>query len=571
MEPKNKLRSLKAIYLKIGIVITNLLLAASEGMIFAEIIRLLLFCLTSINKEKLDFLLLIMGVFVFVYFLLRVLEDTLSFQFQRYIQTSYQDEILERYLNSQDYSVDFMDRMTAQMMTTLPIFATDKTSFFRSFARQTFLILFSSLYIFSVNPIILIAGLGLCIFLLLIFHTLTGKITQRTQDYLSANEQIYVHLKEQIRYRDLASYLNNERVTGNLEEADQKMLSHLLKLKKISNFADLSAVAGSLFLVLIAAVLGGFFVLQKKMTVQDLTAMLIVIPNLSSGLFSLPSLLSRKKQVEAQHTHIENFMASHHFIVNEGNSWCPEQNNNDGFHALTVKELSYSSDQGKVILSSISASFDCGQMLCLTGPSGCGKSTLLNIIGRQLSNNQQKTVYWGVRPVESIHREDFWKRILILNNNQPVLEQTLAFNITLSTDRLDLERLKEAIELADMKDWFKKNGENFQLKLHRNQLSSGERQKLSMARFFYRNCLGGLFDETTSAMDSSSEERIIQNLLKWVHEDSKRFVLMITHRRNSLQYADKIYYMEQGMIKAQGTHQELMGLVTYRRLLEGGE
>ena len=150
------------------------------------------------------------------------------------------------------------------------------------------------------------------------------------------------------------------------------------------------------------------------------------------------------------------------------------------------------------------------------------------------------------------------------------MNQSIAYNITLSEGQADEARLREALRLADLEGWFAKAGSDFERVLKKEELSSGERQKFAMARFFYRDCLGGLFDEITSAMDVESEERIVQNLAGWVRADARRFVLFVSHRKQPLEKADWVYYMEAGRLAAQGTHQELLSCSGYRKLMEEG-
>ena len=349
------------------------------------------------------------------------------------------------------------------------------------------------------------------------------------------------------------------------------MLASLLRLKKASNLAELSAMGCSLLLFLASGVLGGFFVLNGRLTAEALAAVLLVIPNLSAGLFAIPGLLSKQKQCKGQERHYEDFLGSGHFALSSAAGWQPRTAEADRFKAVSLCGLSYETPEGKKLLDSVCAELPCEQFLCLAGASGCGKTTLLNVLGRQYSHGGAgEAVMLGKRALSGIDRNDYWGHVLYVNNRQEILNQSIAYNITLSEGQADEARLREALRLADLEGWFAKAGSDFERVLKKEELSSGERQKFAMARFFYRDCLGGLFDEITSAMDVESEERIVQNLAGWVRADARRFVLFVSHRKQPLEKADWVYYMEAGRLAAQGTHQELLSCSGYRKLMEEG-
>ncbi len=553
---------------KLGLAAANLCAAALEGFVFAELIRQLLYRMTERNLAGMKEILVLTAVSALVYLLFCCLDGYFGFRIRQRMQVACQDELFDRYLDSCNWEESFIRQVLGQLMTTLGTFAEDTAQLYRAVIRQIFLTVFSCLYILSISPAILLIGLFLCLVFLFFYRRPAGRVSDQKKEFMRALEQVYARLKEQVANRDIAAYLNNDRVTEGVKEADQEFLYQIFTAKKTENPVSLFAVGGSLFLVLAGSVLGGMMVLKGRLAAADLVAVLLVIPNLSSGLFAIPGLMTSWKKCAGERRHYEEFLGSGHFAAKDEKSWRPEAERGDRFESLRVEGLTCRTGDGKMILRSLDADFPCGQFLCLAGPSGCGKTTLLNILARYCSCDGDGTaVRLGERTLSGIDRDDYWSRVLYIHNQQEVLEQTLAYNIALSEGKADEGRLREALRLADLEDWFLKAGGDFYGMLRREQLSSGERQKLAMARFFYRNCLGGLFDEITSAMDAESEKRIVKNLKEWVGRDPRRFVIFVSHRRQPLEEADHIYYMENGRIEAEGSHRELLALPAYQRLL----
>jgi len=129
-----------------------------------------------------------------------------------------------------------------------------------------------------------------------------------------------------------------------------------------------------------------------------------------------------------------------------------------------------------------------------------------------------------------------------------------------SIKEMDRERLIEASKNADAHDFIKKYEKGYQTVMSERfrggiRPSTGQRQKIAIARFFYRNAPVAIFDEPTSAIDAESEYRIFNRIYNFFKNKS---VLIISHRFSTVRNADRIIVIHDGKIVEEGSHQELI-------------
>ncbi|MEC8346944.1 MAG: ATP-binding cassette domain-containing protein, partial [Pseudomonadota bacterium] len=131
------------------------------------------------------------------------------------------------------------------------------------------------------------------------------------------------------------------------------------------------------------------------------------------------------------------------------------------------------------------------------------------------------------------------------------------------------KQLMEAVRVACVEDYIASlpDGLDTMLSDRGGKLSTGQRQRLSIARALVKGAPILILDEPTAALDAATEHRVLQRLAEWANQ---RAVFLITHRISTIQQADKILYIDQGKLIEQGSHEELMSLEggAYRAFVE---
>ena len=138
-----------------------------------------------------------------------------------------------------------------------------------------------------------------------------------------------------------------------------------------------------------------------------------------------------------------------------------------------------------------------------------------------------------------------------------IFSESILDNIAVEVEELDYDRLEEAIEMAQLKDFIETLplGIHTKIGMEGNGISQGQKQRILIARAIYKNPDYLFFDEATNSLDSTTERAILRNLYDFYRGKT---VVIIAHRLSTVQNADKIIVMENGEIIDEGTHKELV-------------
>ena len=216
----------------------------------------------------------------------------------------------------------------------------------------------------------------------------------------------------------------------------------------------------------------------------------------------------------------------------------------------------YKSNPENTVLQNISIKFTGGKMTALVGHSGSGKSTLLNMIPR-IYLPTSGNIYLDNQDISKVNLASLRNQISIVDQNTTLFDDTVFNNIKYARPDANKEDVFKAAKLS-MCDEFINNLENgFETMIGENgvKLSGGEKQRLSIARAFLKDSRIILLDEATSSLDSETEEKIQEALVKLT---INKTTIVIAHRLSTILNSDKIYVVDNGRINAFGRHDELI-------------
>ena len=169
--------------------------------------------------------------------------------------------------------------------------------------------------------------------------------------------------------------------------------------------------------------------------------------------------------------------------------------------------------------------------------------------------------------IKSISMEELRKNVSIAFEESFLFSNTAEENITIGSDVDDRESIKRASSIVQADDFISDLPEGYETKVGERGygLSGGQRQRVALARAIIRKPRILILDDAMSAVDASTEEEIRQQL-KTVMDDST--TLIITNRIPTIEMCDEVIFIEDGKVKAQGSHQDLKNNVkSYRNLL----
>ncbi|NPA27940.1 MAG: ABC transporter ATP-binding protein [Epsilonproteobacteria bacterium] len=222
---------------------------------------------------------------------------------------------------------------------------------------------------------------------------------------------------------------------------------------------------------------------------------------------------------------------------------------------IRVTNLDFGYEKDKLILKDISLEILPKAKVAIVGPSGSGKSTLANLIAGFYEPDSGDILYNKISYKEILPK-DIRQNIYLILQHPKLFNDTLLFNLTLGKN-YPKEEIEKAIDLAELRRVVEslKDGLNTIVGKDGVKLSGGERQRVAIARMILSNPKVVIFDESTSALDVHTEERIFSNLKEFL---SKRSVITIAHRLSTIESSEYIFVLENGKLSDRGTPKELL-------------
>jgi ABC-type bacteriocin/lantibiotic exporter with double-glycine peptidase domain len=223
---------------------------------------------------------------------------------------------------------------------------------------------------------------------------------------------------------------------------------------------------------------------------------------------------------------------------------------------VEMKGVSFSYRAGQRVLQELDLKLEAGEKVALVGISGSGKSTVAKLIARLYDVERGAVCLDGI-DVRSVRLESLRTRVCDVMQEGVLFDRTLMENLLLGNPSATSRDLRCAIEIADLDELIRRlpKGLDTELGPRGNALSGGERQRVALARSVLQRPSLLAFDESTSALDAPSEQRIFANL---AHHFSDQTILFISHRIAALKWVDRIVVLSQGVIEDQGTHAQLI-------------
>jgi len=250
---------------------------------------------------------------------------------------------------------------------------------------------------------------------------------------------------------------------------------------------------------------------------------------------------------------------------NELNDSAHYDNINENKHVfdetgITFQNLSftYPGAGNGPVLKEINLSIPKGKTTAIVGVSGSGKTTLLKLM-LKFYLPQKGDIKLGKTSLSNISHKLWRRHCGVVMQESFIFSDTIARNIAVGEERIDMERLNRAVGVANVWEFIERLplGLNTKIGTEGTGISMGQKQRILIARAAYRNPEFIFFDEATNSLDANNESIIIQNLNDFF---KGKTVVVVAHRLSTVKNADQIIVLNTGVITEQGTHQQLVSL-----------
>jgi len=227
---------------------------------------------------------------------------------------------------------------------------------------------------------------------------------------------------------------------------------------------------------------------------------------------------------------------------------------------LEIKNLvfQYEGPESEKVLNNISLVIPAKKITAIVGLSGSGKTTLIKLL-LGFYNPVKGEIYLGKTRLDRYSQSQWRKKCGVVMQEGFVFSDTIAGNVGLIDDIPDKQKLIKATETANIKEFVESLplGYNTKIGNDGHGLSSGQRQRILIARAVYKEPDFIFFDEATNALDAKNEKTIMENLNSFFEDKT---VVVVAHRLSTVKNADQIIVLEKGKIVEKGSHKNLVGM-----------
>lgn len=275
---------------------------------------------------------------------------------------------------------------------------------------------------------------------------------------------------------------------------------------------------------------------------------------------SLGWVSSMVQEAEASQKRLNEFLNTEPDIKN----LVPEKSVIDGKIAFENVSFTYE-DTNIEALKNVSFELEKGKTLAILGKTGSGKSTILTLISR-LYDTSKGEIYIDNSSIKNINLNDLRDSIAVVPQDAFLFSDSIKNNIKFGKEDATDEEIMAVAKKAAVHENIINFSQGYDTILGERgiTLSGGQKQRVSIARAFIKDAPILLLDDCLSAVDTETEEQILNNLMQLAQQKT---TIIVSHRVSSAKNADKIIILEEGEIIQQGSHNQLIEVDGYYKEL----
>lgn len=375
----------------------------------------------------------------------------------------------------------------------------------------------------------------------------SGKIQERLSELSSFVQERFSGI------RIIKSYVREDYTRNMFEIQSNEYKKDSMSLVKVSALFYPTMLLLIGLSTILTIYIGGVQVMNGNITPGNIAEFIIYINQLTFPVTMLGWVTSLIQRAAASQKRINEFLD----IPSDIQSTNQEEHKLNGNLSFNNVSFTYA-DTGIQALKNVSFEINSGEFVAIIGKTGSGKSTLANLIMR-MYDVEKGSIDIDGQNLKSLNLKDYRSQIGFVPQEVFLFSDTIKNNIAFGLDSVTDDEVYNAAKNASVYTNIIDFDEKFETMLGERgiTLSGGQKQRVSIARALIKSPKILIFDDCLSAVDTKTEEEILQNLSKIMNGKTS---ILIAHRISTIKNADKIIVLDDGEIIEQGTHNELLSL-----------
>ena len=224
--------------------------------------------------------------------------------------------------------------------------------------------------------------------------------------------------------------------------------------------------------------------------------------------------------------------------------------------SITFNNVNFSYNPKNKVLKNMNFKINPNETIGFVGKSGAGKTTVLSLINKMYNVNDNM-IFLDNYDINTLDESSITNNITLVTQNPYIFNMSIKDNLKIVSKKASLSKIKEVCKIACIHDFIMSLPDKYDTKIGEGgvALSGGQRQRIAIARALLRNTKIILFDEATSALDNETQN-LIQKSINNMKGDYT--IIIVAHRLSTIINADRILFLDDGKVKDEGTHKELL-------------
>lgn len=392
----------------------------------------------------------------------------------------------------------------------------------------------------------------------------TNVVNAQDKIYRKKNEKVSSFIGELVRGAHDIKMLNAEN--SFIKELDSKIIdlnNEKYKMdEKNRNYILLSATLSDIFSTG-NIILSVFLITQNLLSIPNALVINNYLGRLTSIIYFVSQFLEKVKDFNLSSERVFAIMDSKEFGKEKFGKKHIDKVNGD----FEFKNVTFTYANGHKVIDNMNFKIKANSTVAFVGKSGSGKTTVFNLLCKMYNIDSGNITIDGI-DINKLDKDSIRGNITIISQNPYIFNLSIRDNLRLVKENITDEEMIEACKTACLEDFIKSLPDGYDTIIGEGgiNLSGGERQRLAIARALVQKTEIILFDEATSALDNETQANIKKAIDNMKNEYT---ILIIAHRLSTVIDCDRILFLDEGKIKAEGTHKELLRTCkNYRNLYE---